>query len=164
MTLPVPIRVADAVVTEINGQSFEIGAFTSTREYPVWDQDFKDLDTMVVNVVFVVHQTEIELATRGGSLKYEPFIDICVRKRFTPDDDRDPDTGKLLNTSVDPLCFLLEEMHEYFISERKTIALEDETTAKWEDSDVKSWVNLKLLRKGLFEGVVRIKFRYGKTV
>jgi hypothetical protein len=162
MTLPIPIRVADAVTTEINGYSFEIGSFTATRIYPIWDQNFSGLDTMVVNVVFVVHMMDIGLDARGF-IKYEPSIDICVRKKFDAD-DRDGDTGELLNASVDPLVYLLQEMHEYFVGERASVVLDDETEANWLESDVKSWVNLKLLRKGLFEGVVRIKFQIRKAI
>ena len=162
-TLGIPIRTANAVVTELLAASFETSVTGKVfREYPIWDEDFKGLDTLRVSVVYVVHATEVLLDTQN-SIQYLPAIDICIRKRFGIDDDDDT-TGKLLLASIDPLVYLLEQIHEHFIAERNSIPLDDETTAKWLEADIKSWVNLKKLRKGLFEGVVRITFSIRKTI
>jgi hypothetical protein len=166
MTNAIPIRIADAVTAEINGQSFSIGEFTAYRSYADWDDKFEDLTTMAVDVVYVTRDTEIGLDSRGF-IGYVCSVDIAVRKVFGPTDREGNESnraGRLKNTSVDPLVTLLEQIHEYFVGERANVVLDDETEANWLESDVKSWVNQRKLRDGLFEGVVRIKFSLRKAI
>jgi len=166
MTNAIPIRIADAVTTEINSaaaaDAFSIGEFEARRSYADWDDKFSDLSIMAVDVVYVVSQSTIELDA-AGSLEYNVAIDIAVRKRFEPV-DRDESTGRLLNASVDPLVTLLQELHEHFVAARNTIVLDAVTEANWTDSQMMSWVNQRKLREGMFEGVVRIKFNVPKVI
>lgn len=164
----VPIRIADAVVAEINAavtaSSFSTLGFTAVRRYFDWDADYKDLDTMAVEVVFRVTQPRDSIALESaGTLSYKVATDIVIRKRFATSDRNDSD-GRLKNTSVDPLVTLLQEFHELFVTTRNTIPLDSETSANWTGSDVLSWVNQAKLRQGLFEGVVRIEFDFQKAV
>lgn len=165
-TLPL---LADAVTTEINaavtGEDFETLGFTARRSYPDWDDDFKDLKDLAVDVVFV------SSGASGGSLveldsfstiDTEPAIDIAVRKRFQPADKEA--NGRLKNTSVDALVKLVEQIYELFSADRQTaINLAASLDANWIDTQVRTYCDYARLRQGVFLGVVRIRFAVSKA-
>jgi hypothetical protein len=158
----IPIRIANAVVTELNHADRTWGvAFKATRGYADWDKDFEDLKNVSVDVVFVTRGWEIELDDRS-TLSYSPEIDIAVRKRFGTN-DRDAETGRLKAAKVDPLVDLLEDIFAYFSGQRNTTPLQDEPTATWKESEIPSWINQGKLRRGSFEGVVRLTYEITKT-
>lgn len=163
----VPILLADAVTTSINAavdDDYFAMDFTARRSYPDWDLDYKDLsgeDAPAVDVVFISGQSSggdtVELDSYG-SIEYQPSVDICVRYRFDPS-DRDPTIGRLLNSSVDPLVKLVEQIHELLASGRlESLQLNETTVADWVDANVRAYVNQRRLREGMFEGVVRVNF------
>lgn len=165
-TLPL---LADAVTTEINaavtGEDFDTLGFTARRSYPDWDDDFKDLKDLAVDVVFV------SSGASGGSLveldsfstiDTEPAIDIAVRKRFQPADKEA--NGRLKNTSVDALVKLVEQIYELFSADRQTaINLAASLDANWIDTQVRTYCDYARLRQGVFLGVVRIRFAVSKA-
>lgn len=154
--------MANAVVTELNHVDRTWGVpFKATRGYADWDKDFKGLKDLSVDVVFVTRGWTIELDTET-ELRYSPQIDIAVRKRFGAD-DRDAATGRLKPAKVDPYVDLLEDIFAYFSGQRNTTPLEDESTASWAESEIPSWINQAKLRRGLFEGVVRLTYEITKT-
>lgn len=164
MTNAVPIRIADAVTAKINAavlaESLDVLGATVRRSYADWDEDFKGLDVPVIDVVFVSHQNSSSSTVSlgcAGMLEHNPSVDIAIRKRFDAD-DRGKD-GRLKNESVDPFVSLLEKIHKLFVADRTGTVLPDEPNAKWQEADVKSWVNQRKLRKSLFEGVVRVNFQ-----
>ena len=158
----IPIRIANAVVTELNHSDRTWAVpFRATRGYADWDKDYKGLVDVSVDVVFVTRGWTVELDDET-TLRYAPQIDIAVRKRFKPD-DRDAATGRLRAGKVDPYVDLLEDIFAYFSGQRNTTPLEDEATATWVDSDIPSWVNQAKLRKGMFEGVVRLTYEITKA-
>lgn len=164
----VPILIADAVAAEINTANgrgaFTTSDFNAKRRYFDWDLDFSDLSGLVVEVVYRVTQPEGSIRLdSASSMAYTAAVDIVIRQRFGPDDRQTTD-GRLKNESVDPLVLLLEELHELFVGTRNSIPLDDVTAATWQSSDVLSWVNQAKLRKGLFEGVVRVEFEYQKAI
>jgi hypothetical protein len=162
----VPILLANEVVAVINtaaaADQFTPLEFAARRSYPDWDDDYKDLSDLAVDVVFTASNSgQIELDS-VSSLGSEPTIDVAVRKRFLQA-DRDESTGRLRNESVDPLVRLVEQIHELVAAERgAAIELGDGISANWMESNVVSWVNQRMLREGLFEGVVRIRFNVNK--
>ena len=162
----VPILLANEVVAVINtaaaADQFAIGDIAARRSYPDWDDDYKDLQDLAVDVVFTASNSgQIELDS-VSSLGSEPTIDVAVRKRFLQA-DRDESTGRLRNESVDPLVRLVEQINELVAAERyAVIELGDGISANWLESNVVSWVNQRMLREGLFEGVVRIRFNVTK--
>ena len=159
----VPIRIADAVVTELNANSFAIGAFTAVRSTGSWDKDFKGLDTMSVDVVYRKAGTTINLLTRG-SISYNVQIVIAVRKRFEPG-DRDELTGEIKNASVDPFDTLVVDIAKLFISRRNATVLDDETEANYEPSEIKPMLaNEHFLRQGLYYGFVSLEFNYKQAL
>jgi hypothetical protein len=162
----VPILLANEVVAVINtaaaADQFTPLEFAARRSYPDWDDDYKDLSDLAVDVVFTASNSgQIELDS-VSSLGSEPTIDVAVRKRFLQA-DRDESTGRLRNESVDPLVRLVEQIHELVAAERGApIELGDGISGNWLESNVVSWVNQRMLREGLFEGVVRIRFNVNK--
>lgn len=164
----VPIAIADAVVTQINAAAeddeFSIAGITANRSYFDWDEKYESLGSPLVDVVFLTHQKPdaIRLNARN-KLRYEVGVDVCVRQRFEAT-DRHESTGRLKNTSVDPLVTLLQEIHELFVSNRNTQTLPEEEQANWTAIEVMSWVNQKKLRQGFFEGVVRLRFDFTKAI
>lgn len=164
----VPILLADAVTAVINtaeaASTFGI-SFTARRSYPDWDLAYEDLVATAVDVVFVSGQASggelIELDS-ADSLNYEPSVDVCVRHRFGPS-DREANTGRLLNASVDPLVKLIEQLHEVLAAGRDTeLTIGTGIEANWIDSNVRTYVNQRRLREGMFEGVVRVNFNVSK--
>lgn len=169
MTNAVLPLLADAVTTEINaavtGEDFDTLGFTARRSYPDWDDDFKDLNNLAVDVVFVSSGASggslVELDS-FGSINTEPAIDIAVRKRFAPADRETG--GRLKNTSVDPLVKLVEQIYELFSADRQTaINLAASLDANWIDTQVRTYCDYARLRQGVFLGVVRIRFDVSKA-
>lgn len=165
----IPILLADAVTTVINtaeaASAFGV-SFTARRSYPDWDLEYTDLTETAVDVVFVSGQASggdlVELDS-VGSLNYEPSVDACVRHRFGPS-DREAKTGRLLNASVDPLVKLVEKLQEVLAAERDTeLTIDTGIEANWVDAQVRTYVNQRRLREGMFEGVVRINFQISKA-
>lgn len=164
----VPILLADAVTTVINtaeaAGTFAVD-FTARRSYPDWDDDFADLKSLAVDVVFVSSDGSGALAELDsfGSLETTPAVDIAVRKRFEPS-DRESD-GRLKNSSVDPLAKLVEQLHEVFAGGRlESLALSQTIEANWVDSSVRTHCDYGKLRQGYFLGVVRVRWNVSKEL
>lgn len=164
----IPTLLADAVTTVINtaeaANTFGI-SFTARRSYPDWDLSYEDLTSTQVDVVFVSGQgsggEEIGLDA-VDSLSCEPSVDVCVRHRFGPS-DREANTGRLLNASVDPLVKLIEQLQEVLAAGRDTeLTIGTGIEANWIDANVRAYVNQRRLREGMFEGVVRVNFNVSK--
>jgi len=163
----VPIQLADAIAEVINtaaaDDQFAPLDFVARRSYADWDEEYTDLKDMAVDVVFSASGAGVIELDSASSLGSELTIDVAVRKRFAPS-DRDDRTGRLKNASVDPLVSLLEQIHELFSGDRANdIDLGGGITANWSEGNVVSWVNQRMLREGLFEGVVRMRFNVSKA-
>ena len=160
MANAIPIRLADAVVSQINGNSFAIGTFTAVRSSGSWDKDFKDLterDVPHVDVVYRKRGSTIDMNARG-SIAYTVEILAVVRKRFGQI-DRVNSTGEIKTSAVDPLDTLLIDIAKLFIGRRNTGVLDDETEAKLVAPDLTpSLANEGYLRRGLYYGFVPLVF------
>lgn len=168
MTDALPIRIADAVVAELNAgiaaAAFQLTGWAPERRYFDWDLEYGDLEGLAVNVVYLVSEEGNSRELVGaGYLGLKAAVDVVVRKRFGSADRLAAD-GRLRNDAVDPLVTLLEELQEYFIGRRLSGPLTSVPEANWEESPIKSWVNQGKLRFGLFEGVVRIEFDAMKAI
>lgn len=99
------IKIADAVVDELNGTSFD-GVFSAKRLYlPRFD--LKEMDTIHVSVV--PKATTITLADRHRTFT-EYSVDIAVQKRLKPDTGLpgDPETDEL-----DQLMIVVEDIADH---------------------------------------------------
>jgi hypothetical protein len=162
----VPILLANEVVAVINtaetADQFDPLEFRARRSYADWDDDYKDLSGLAVDVVFSASSSGAIELDSVSSLRSQPTIDVAIRRRFLQS-DRDESTGRLRNESVDPLVSLVEQIHELLAAERdQSFDLGDGISANWMEANVVSWVNQRMLREGLFEGVIRIRFDVNK--
>ena len=170
--MSIPVDLADAVVTVLNAGSYETEGWTAERSYPDWAEDFSDLETLAVDVVFVSSPTD-----RGGdveldsweSLDARPHVDIAVRKRFDHSDRVSPGaaTSRIKQASIDPLVRLVEQLYEKMGSQtiRQTpLDLGDSVTANWIDTTVRTYCDYRRLRQGMFLGVVRITYDVSKAI
>ena len=107
------VDIADAVVEELNGESFS-QAFTAVRAY-VPRYEVKDLKDLTVTVI--PGPLAIEGATRGSE-KYDYTIMVGIQKKV---DDDTP-------ASVDPLMDLVEEIADFLTGRRLTSV----PAARWE--------------------------------
>lgn len=173
MTNAVPILLADAITTVINAAvtavQLDTVGFTARRSYPDWDDDFKDLKDLVVDVVPVSSASGggvlIELDS-AGSLESEPAVDIAVRKRFQPSDRDTPgaEKGQLKNSSVDPLVRLVEQIHELLAGDRmEALSLASGIDSNWLDTSVRTYCDYAKLRQGCFLGCVRVRYSVSKA-
>jgi hypothetical protein len=163
-----PILLADGVTTAINAAVtagyFGEQTFTARRSYPDWDDDFKDIKELAVDVVFVASSGssgDLSELDSYSSTETEPAIDIAIRKRFEPC-DRETD-GRLKNSSVDPLVKLAEQIHELFADGRiEHLQLADTIEANWLDGSVRTHCDYRKLREGHFLAVVRVRWNVSK--
>lgn len=160
--------LADAVAAVVNTaqQASALGSleFTARRSYPDWDDDFKDLKALAVDVVFVSGAGDLVELDSVSTGHTEQAIDISVRYRFNPTSDRDV-RGRLKNEPVDHLVELVELIHEQLAGDRMVpVTLVAGTTANWIDTTVRTYCDYKRLREGCFLGVVRIRFDVSKVM
>lgn len=168
----IPTSLADAVTAVLNAckASFtsltasELAALTVRRSYPDWDDDFKGLDSLAVDVVFVSSGASggdlVELDAEG-SLNTDPAIDIAVRYRFEPTDRESG--GRLKKASVDRFVDLVEDIHEVLAGERMAELSISGLSANWLDASVRTYCDYKRLREGIFLGVVRVRYNASKA-
>ena len=168
MTTAVPVRIANAVASALNSarinDDFTTTGWVAARRYFDWSPDYSDLDGLAVDVLFRTTNPPdgIDLSSYSA-LQYQVGVDVVVRKRFEPSDREDD--GRLKNSAVDPLVFLVQEFFEWFVARRNSGEnLVAEPEANWRGVDVLVWCNQAMLRESIFEGVVRINFDLMRTV
>lgn len=164
----VPILLADAATavlnTAVQASYFDVRGFTVNRSYPDWDNEFADLKSVAVDVVFVTSGgTDLVELDTEGTIDSEPAVDIAVRKRFEPI-DREHD-GRVKKSALDPLVRLVEQIHEKLAAGRGTaLSLASGIDANWMDATVRTFCDYKRLREGVFLGVVRVRFDVSKEI
>ncbi len=166
----VPILLADALTTVINTAqaASQLGtlSFTAVRSYPDWDDDFKDLKALEVDVVPVTSAGDLVDLDTVGTINTEPAVDVVLRKRFEPSDKETAGAkaGRLKKTSVDPLVRLVEQIHELLSEDRFTaITLSGGFDANWLETTVRTYCDYARLRQGVFLGVVRVRYNVSKA-
>jgi hypothetical protein len=171
----IPTLLADAVTAvlaaAVTAQSFDsltaadMQSLEIRRSYPDWDDDFRDLKSLAVDVVFVSSGASggdlVELDTEA-TLNTDPAVDVAVRYRFSATDKESG--GRLKNTSVDKLVHLVEELYELLAAERmQSLTLAAGLSANWLDTSVRTYCDYRKLREGLFLGVVRVRYDASKA-
>jgi len=166
----VPILLADALTTVINTAqaASQLGSqsFTAVRSYPDWDDDFKDLKALEVDVIPVTSAGDLVELDTERTINSDPAVDIVVRKRFEPGDKETSGAkaGRLKKTSVDPLVRLVEQIHELLSEDRFTaVALSGGYHANWLEATVRTYCDYARLRQGVFLGVVRVRYNVSKA-
>ena len=166
----VPVLLADALTTVVNTaqQASQLGtlSFTAVRSYPDWDDDFKDLKALEVDVIPVTSAGDLVDLDTERTINSDPAVDICVRRRFEPGDKETSGAkaGRLKKTSVDPLVRLVEQIHELLSEDRFTaITLSGGFDANWLETTVRTYCDYARLRQGVFLGVVRVRYNVSKV-
>lgn len=166
----IPILLSDAIAAALNtavgADEFETLGWIAERSYPDWDDDFQELKTLAVDVVFVSSGDDLVDLDSAGSLNTDPSIDISVRKRFQNADRQRPgaNTGRIKPESIDPLIRLVEQIHETFSRNRNAaLNLASGISANWMDATVRTYCDYGRLREGSFLGVVRLRYNVSKA-
>ena len=170
----IPVLIADAVTAVLNDvvdantfaalTAAEAASLDVRRSYPDWDDDFKDLKGLAVDVVFV------SSGSSGGdlvdldsveSLNTDTSIDIAVRYRFQPTDRESG--GRLKNAPVDKYVQLVQEIYEVLAAERMQSLDIAGLSANWLNASVRTYCDFRRLREGSFLGVVRVRYNAAKA-
>lgn len=162
----IPTLLADAVTAVLNAaveaESFEsltedeLERLTIRRSYPDWDDDFKDLKSLAVDVVFVASNSDVVDLDSETTLSSEPAIDVAVRMRFAATDRET--SGRLKNAVVDKYVHLVEEIYQKLSAVRSEPLAIPGLSANWLDTSVRTYCDYKRLREGNFLGVVRMRY------
>jgi len=145
------VATADAVLSALADQRFS-QEFEPERSYADWELPLEDSAELHVDVV-PVNSPDFELETRG-SVSYMPQVDIVIRKRLAHD-QQEPD-GTLVLPEIDDLVYLVEEIAEYFVTDR----FGDSDTIVWQRTQIVAAFKPSHLRQyRQFTGIVRFTFR-----
>ncbi len=139
--MPLITAVADAVVTELNDQSFSL-PFTAQRHYQP-RYELADLKTLHVTVI----PKGLTTGNRGrGGTQREVEIDIAVQQKLSNE----------TNTDLDPLLALAEEIAESFQPKRLTAY----PNAIWSKTDFRAiYATEHLQQYRQFTSVMTLTFR-----
>lgn len=165
MPSAIPIRLADAVVTEINANVFDFGAITAVRSSGSWEKDFKGLSTTALDVLFRKRGSTMALHTRGNMIHHVEVLAV-LRHRFEAS-DRAASTGEITVAAIDPFDTLLVDIAKLFMSRRADGAgvLSDEPTANLlTESFEPAFANEHYLRKSLYYGFVPLHFSMCESI
>jgi hypothetical protein len=152
------IQTSDAVAAELNiptGHTWSL-QFIAERTYADFDLPLEDdaIRGKLLCDVVPVSRLITDLESRGGSVAYEPSIDIVFRKKFEPADAQEDD-GRLTKAAVDELVALVEEVNEHFTP----TALTTTDAATWKSTEIVAAVMHKHLREfNQFTGIIRLTF------
>lgn len=141
MSASLPIDVADAVVTELNGGTFS-QALSATRHYcPQFElAELKTLRTSVVPKGIVT------TSLGRTSNQHDVSVDVAVQKKVDPND----------SSALDGLMVLVGEVAEFFRLRRLT-ALPSAIWSKTENAPIYSPEHLE--SKQVFTSVLTFTFR-----
>lgn len=152
MTTAVIVDIAEKIKDALNAANLS-QSFTAVRSYADWDEALEDFDTLHVDVVPVQNGPATSLDDRS-ELDYTVEVDVAVRFRFGVT-EQDSTTGRVDVDEVDALILLLQEIAEFFTTDRLT----DTNAAIWQGTDIKSsWSRKHLREMRQFFGFVRVTF------
>lgn len=156
------VQVAEAVKDLLNGHTFS-QPVQAERTYPNFSMELKDLNTLRVDVVAVGHPTS-ELATRG-SVNYLCHVDIGIRKKFERE-DREADTRRVSNEAIDPLVYLVEELHEFLCGEdQRRLTNPAGLDATWSETKIRAtYIKEHLKDWSQFTGIIRVGYEARKDL
>lgn len=144
-----------------------VRSFTPERSHSDLMRPLED-DELHVDVVAVkagpIRSVMSDRATDGeANLEYTIQVDVGIRKKFG-DSETDPSTGRAATNEVDELDLLTEQIHAYFVKQRR---LTDYDIAAWTETEPQirtsgAGTTLRLFK--LYLGIVRLEFSVIKAV
>jgi len=151
------VAAAEAVKTAFNGHVFSVTPLVAERSYADWDLALEDAGTLRADIVQAGY-AKIEMATRG-EIRYEPFVDVGIRKRFGEGDQAA--NGRIDVADIDALVLLVEEVNEFFLGE----ILSDSRGSAWKACAIRANPVTKHLRElRQFTGILRLTFDSLKAI
>jgi len=154
----VDLDIADAVTTALKAGTFS-QSISPVRSYAEWDDALEDLDELHCDVVPLQTGPVTVLQERGG-VEYMCQIDIGLRKRFGTS-DQETQTGRVDIEEIDGLKLLLQEIAEFFMTDRLT----DTNLATWQETNIQqSWSRPHLKNFRQYFGFVRLTFLADKAL
>lgn len=153
----VSVNVAEAVVAALSAATLSL-APTIERSYADWELELDKETGLRIDVVAETTKQKAEAAARGVTAYTIP-VDIAIRQRFG-NDKQDDYSGRIPNLSIDPLVFLVEEIHELFTLERTASF----TDAAWEGNEILVCPLREHLRVRQFTAVIRLTFKAFKDL
>lgn len=157
-------HMASAINTARAAGTLGALSFTAAHSYPTWEDDYKDLKELAVDVVFVSSGGDLFELDSADSMNSEPAFDIAVRYRFNSTTERGTD-GRIKTATVNALVTLVGALHTLFANARNTsIDLASGITANWIDATVRTYCDYGRLRQGNFLGCVRVRFNISKDL
>jgi hypothetical protein len=89
--------------------------FTPVRSYADFELPLKKVTKLLVDCVpSTAPKTELD---DSESVKFQPFVDVLIRQRFSID-AQDEDTGKIELDRIDALVELTEQIHRFLTKHR----------------------------------------------
>jgi hypothetical protein len=154
----VDVDIADAITTALAGATFS-KSIEPVRSYAEWDESLEDFNTLHVDVVPLQTGPAMALEEREA-VEYTCQIDIGVRYRFGTV-EQESTTGRVDVAEIDALKLLIQEIAEYFMTDRLT----DTNTAIWQETNIQqSWSRKHLREMRQFFGFVRLTFTTTRAI
>jgi len=139
--MPLITAIADAVVTELNGQSFSL-SFTAQRHY---QPRYELADLKILHVTVIPNGLTTATLGRGGT-QQEVAIDIAVQQKLSAE----------ANADLDPLLALAEEIAESFQPKR----LATYPNAIWSKTEFRAIYSTEHLQQNRqFTSVMTVTFK-----
>jgi len=155
-------HIASAINTAQSAGTLGALSFEAQHSYPTWDDDYKDLKSLAVDVVYVSSGGDLFELDSAYSMDTEAAFDIAVRYRFNSTTERGAD-GRVKTAAVNTLVTLVEVLHTLLANARNTsIELASGVTANWVDATIRTYCDYGRLRQGNFLGCVRLRFNVSK--
>lgn len=150
MPTAILVSTAGAVLTALEDESFSQD-FEPKRSYADWDLPLEGSEGLHVDVV-PVNAPDFELESRG-SISYAPQVDIVIRKQLSQE-EQDVDGGLVVSV-IDALVYLVEEIAEFFVTDRfsqieSIIWLRTQILAAYKASHLRQYHQ--------FTGIIRLTF------
>ena len=146
------LTLADAVVTEINGQTWAIDT-PAVRSYADDDEPLEESGPPLLEVIPPETYEQEDLATRGSEAR-TATIRISLRQRFGQG-ERDDVTGGTQREVMDRNVSALEEIGRHL----STIRLSGCTSAAWMDSKTQLYRRDHLRQLNQYTGTVDVTYR-----
>lgn len=147
------VTITEAVKVAIEAAELS-QEFTVERSYADWDLELASNTDLRVDVVAVTTKQTAEPIARGPVIAYTVPVDVAVRKRFATESQ--DDEGRIPNSLLDPLVYLVQEIHELF-----ALAYLTGNVGKWaEPPRILVCPNPRDLRQNKqFTAILRLTFR-----
>lgn len=159
MPTAVPVSIATAVTAALAAAALSQTPATVERSYGDWEFDLALAEASGLRIDVMCNEQKTSLGSRRTFEHGIPVL-ICVRQKLGRESQNDDD-GRIDNSAVDALMYLVEEIAELFAMTR----LEDVPSAVWQESKVlQAPVPAHLAVHRQFTGMIQVTFKADKEI